>query len=78
MSPNYLSRQEASKYLTQRGVKVAPATLARWFSTTNDGPPVVHFGRKPLYPVEQLNDWLRTRMTAPRTSSSIPRERADA
>lgn len=74
----YLTRSEASEHLTRRGIPLKPATLARWFSTTSSGPPVVHFGRKPLYPLDLLDAWIEDRLSKPRTSSSAPREAAHA
>jgi hypothetical protein len=73
-----LSRREASDLLAALGLRIAPATLAKWFCTRSDGPPVVHFGRFPRYRAGDLRLWARDRLTAPRRSSSEERRSAPA
>jgi hypothetical protein len=65
-----LSRREASDLLAALGVRIAPATLAKWFCTRSDGPPVRHFGRYPRYEAGALRAWAFGRLSAPRRSSS--------
>jgi len=64
-----MSRQEASRFSKAFGCPVAATTLAKLFSI-GGGPEVIHFGRSPRYPVGPYKTWLRSRMTAPRRSSS--------
>jgi hypothetical protein len=44
----YLSRAETAEFLTERGYKTAPATLAK-LAVIGGGPPFISWGRKPLY-----------------------------
>lgn len=68
-----LTREEASAYLASIGVRRRPATLAKLFCTTSDGPPCVHDGRKPYYPKRQLHEWGMRQLSQPRRSSSEKR-----
>ena len=64
-----LTRREASDYLTERGYRVAPTTLAK-YATVGGGPAFESFGRKPLYTEATLQDWIARRTTGPRRSTS--------
>lgn len=68
-----LTRQEASSCLATLGIRRSPATLAKIFCMRSDGPPVVHHGRKPLYPKRMLLSWAEAQITEVRRSSSEPR-----
>lgn len=75
----YLSRTEAAQFLSERGYKTAPATLAKR-AVVGGGPPFVSWGRKPLYQPEALLEWAQRRCTGPRRSTSDrgeERRRAD-
>lgn len=65
----YLSRAEAAEFLSERGYKTAPATLAKR-AVVGGGPPFVSWGRKPLYDPEALLEWAQRRCTGPRRSTS--------
>lgn len=66
-----LDRKQAATFLTvEMGLKTSAATLAKWYSTRSDGPPVEHWGRYPKYRKGRLRRWATERLTAPRTSSS--------
>ena len=65
----YLSRTEAAEFLSERGYKTAPATLAKR-AVVGGGPPFVSWGRKPLYQPETLLEWAQRRCTGPRRSTS--------
>jgi hypothetical protein len=72
-----LDRRQASAFLTDRGYRTAPATLAK-LASIGGGPPFVSFGRKPLYREADLLAWAQSRTTGPRQSTSDPGEgRAD-
>jgi hypothetical protein len=59
-----LSRDEASEYLLGvHGVQVAPATLAK-YATLGGGPRFCKFGRKPLYPRDELDTWAAAKLGA--------------
>lgn len=57
--PPLLSRPEAARYL---GVK--PQTLASWASTKRVSIPYLKVGRRVLYRLADLDDWLNTQSTA--------------
>jgi hypothetical protein len=57
-----LSREELSRALTLRGMPIAAATLAT-MKTRGGGPPVTHWGRKPLYEWQLALDWACSRLT---------------
>lgn len=68
-----LTRKEASRELAAMGIRRAPSTLAKMFSTRSDGPPCLHLGRTAYYPRQRLHDWARSQLTGLRVSSSEPR-----
>src|SRR5437868_8778257 len=65
----YLGRAEAAEFLTERGYKTAPSTLAKK-AVVGGGPPFVSWGRKPLYDPATLLEWAQRRCTGPRRSTS--------
>ena len=68
--PEMVNRNGAPKLLKDElGIELAPQTLAN-MHTKGNGPPVVYFGRKPLYPVHLLFAWARSRMSGLAHSSS--------
>lgn len=66
-----LGRKEAAQFLTDRGYKTAPATLAK-LACIGGGPTFHSFGRKPLYREADLLAWAQARTTGPRRSTSDP------
>jgi hypothetical protein len=66
-----LDRKEAAQFLTSRGYRTAPATLAK-LACIGGGPVFRSFGRKPLYLPADLLGWAEARTTAPRHSTSEP------
>ncbi len=66
-----LSRKEAAEFLTNRGYKTAPATLAK-LASIGGGPVFESFGRKPLYTPPNLLRWAQARSSGPRRSTSDP------
>ena len=69
LAKQHLSRIQASNYLGSRGIPVACQTLAKWAST-GGGPRFVKFGRKPLYTLQSLDEWLATRLSSEMRSTS--------
>ena len=65
-----LDRREASVYLASVGVRRTPKTLAKIYSTRDDGPPCVHHGRRPLYSKRRLHEWGMRQLTIVRASAS--------
>jgi hypothetical protein len=68
-----LTRAEAAVYLSGIGVARTKGTLARLYSTTDDGPPCFHRGRLPCYDKRALHVWAMRQLTLMRRGS---RERA--
>ena len=66
-----LGRKDAAQFLTDRGYKTAPATLAK-LACIGGGPPFESFGRRPLYREEDLLGWAHGRTTGLRRSTSDP------
>ena len=66
-----LDRKEAAEFLTSRGCKTAPATLAK-LACLGGGPVFESFGRRPLYREIDLRAWAQARTTGPRRSTSDP------
>ncbi|MEW5728283.1 MAG: helix-turn-helix domain-containing protein [Pseudomonadota bacterium] len=69
MSERYLTRREASEYLKQKGLPVAPTTLAKYV-TVGGGPIYQSFGRMARYRPSDLDAWVQERLSAPRRNSS--------
>lgn len=72
-----LTRKEASSELLKMGIRRSPSTLAKIFCLREDGPPCTHLGRTPYYPKQQLHEWVRSHLTALRSSSRQPRHQGD-
>jgi hypothetical protein len=64
-----LDRDQTAKALSGEGFKTSPATLATK-ATRGGGPPYQLYGRKPLYRWGDALAWARSRLTAPRRSTS--------
>jgi hypothetical protein len=66
-----LDRRQAAAFLTARGYRIAPATLAK-LACIGGGPIFESFGRKPLYREVDLLAWAKAKTTGPRRSTSDP------
>ena len=66
-----LDRKQAAQFLTDRGYRTAPATLAK-LACVGGGPTFQSFGRKPLYRETDLLAWAEAKTTGPRRSTSDP------
>jgi hypothetical protein len=66
-----LDRQQAAAFLTTRGYRTAPTTLAK-LACIGGGPTFESFGRKPLYREADLLAWAQAKTTGPRRSTSDP------
>lgn len=64
-----LTRAEAAAFLTDRGFRVAYATLNK-YATVGGGPVFESFGRRPLYKPAELLAWVASKTTAPRRNTS--------
>ena len=64
-----LTRAEAAAFLSERGFRVAYATLNK-YATVGGGPVFESFGRRPLYKPTALLAWVAEKTSAPRRSTS--------
>ncbi len=65
----YLDRNEASAYLTGRGLRVSKNTLGKW-ATTGGGPTYQRFGLRAVYTKTDLDTWAEAKLSTPRCSTS--------
>lgn len=68
-----LSRKDAAAYLTERGLIIAPQTLARKFHE-GLGPLCTRLGSRAMYRQSHLNDYFQRQLSAPRISSAEERQ----
>ena len=64
-----LTRAEAATFLSERGFRVAYATLNK-YASVGGGPLYESFGRRPLYRPADLLAWVASRSSGPRRSTS--------
>jgi hypothetical protein len=64
-----LTRAEAATFLSERGFRVAYATLNK-YATVGGGPLFESFGRRPLYKPSDLLTWVAERSSGPKRSTS--------
>ena len=64
-----LTRAEAAAFLTDLGIRIKPATLARLWSTNGGGPPCRHIRAKPYYPRDLLKAWADEQISEVRTGA---------
>jgi hypothetical protein len=69
MEKDFLSREEAAQYLTERGLKTAKGTLQKWV-TTGGGPAYRRFGKRTVYTTADIDAWAERKLSAPRLSST--------
>jgi hypothetical protein len=70
MPKQYLSRVNASRYLQEHGLRVAPSTLAK-LAVVGGGPPFVKFMSRALYEPRDLDEWAASRVSSKRNSTSL-------
>lgn len=68
-----MTRKQAARYLTERGLQTAPQTLARKFCE-GTGPLCTGLNRRAMYYRKHLDEWFNEQLAAPRLSSSAPRQ----
>jgi hypothetical protein len=64
-----LTRIEAAAFLSERGFRVAYATMNK-YATVGGGPTFEYFGRRPLYKPTDLLAWVATKTSGPRRHTS--------
>jgi hypothetical protein len=67
--------RQAAAFLTDRGFRIAPATLNK-LRCVGGGPAFEKFGRRPLYSETSLLAWVQARTTGPLRSSSDAKKTA--
>lgn len=65
----YLTRVEAIRYLSDRGIPIAKNTLST-LATRGGGPIYRRFGRQVVYLPSELDSWVAEKLSAPRRSTS--------
>jgi hypothetical protein len=66
VSTKFLSRADAAKYLTDRGLKISKQSLARIAATEVNGPVYRMFGARAVYLTSDLDAWVEARLSRPR------------
>ena len=61
MEAQYLNRREASQYLSNIGLRIAPATLGK-LASIGGGPQYHRFGRDAVYTASDLETWANQRL----------------
>lgn len=70
MTEKFLTRVEASEYLTEvRGLPTAKGTLQK-LATVGGGPPYQRFGNRVVYLPNNLDQWANQKLSDPRRSTS--------
>ena len=69
MDKAYLSRREAAEFCTAQGLSVATATLAK-YATLGGGPEYQTFGRFPRYTEAKLREWIESKLSGFKRSTS--------
>jgi hypothetical protein len=67
--PRYLDQEQASKYLEEKGLTIAPKTLGK-LRVIGGGPAYRKFGRKPIYAHIDLDEWANAKVGPLRHSTS--------
>lgn len=67
----YLSRREAAEFINGMGLRISPATLAK-YASIGGGPEMRTFGRRVFYEPSRLLDWVASRLSRGRASTSTP------
>ena len=73
----YLDQDQASEYLAEKGLKIAPKTFGK-LRVIGGGPRYRKFGRKPLYAPLDLDEWVEKKLSEPLRSTSEANDRAIA
>jgi hypothetical protein len=69
LSERYFRRHEAAEYLSNMGLPIAPATLAK-YAVIGGGPSFQRWSRFPVYAESALQAWVKERLGVPARSTS--------
>lgn len=72
MSSTWLRTEQAAVYLTERGLRRSPKTLAKE-RVIGGGPEFSYMGHTPVYRPEKLDEHINVRLTGPCKTTSDPR-----
>lgn len=64
-----LTRKEAAEYIRRLGPPISHRTLAK-YASIGGGPEMRHFGRRVLYEPAKLSEWVESRLSESRRSTS--------
>ena len=70
----WLRTEQAAVYLTERGLKRSPKTLAKE-RVIGGGPEFSYMGHTPVYAPEKLDEHIKDRLIGPCKTTSDPRRR---
>lgn len=68
-----LRRAEAAEYVSKHYFPCAAKTLAKIACVSSEGPPFCYAGRFPLYPLSELDNWARAKLSGLVRSTSQAR-----
>lgn len=68
-----LRRAEAATYVSEHYFPCAAKTLAKLACVNSEGPPFCYAGRFPLYPLSELDNWARSKLSGLVRSTSQAR-----
>lgn len=71
MEKEYLNRREAAAYVRAKGLPCAPSTLSK-LATIGGGPKFRKFSRNVVYVATDLDAWIESRLSGPKTSTCDP------
>ena len=71
MDTQYLNRKEAAGYVRAKGLPCMPSTLGK-LATLGGGPLMRKFGRSVVYTATDLDAWVASRMSPPKSSTCDP------
>ncbi len=64
-----LTREEAAEFIRRLGIPMSHRTLAK-YASVGGGPEMRRFGRRVLYEPAKLSDWVESRLSESRRSTS--------
>lgn len=68
----YLTRGQAAEYCIKQGLPVSPKTLAK-YACVGGGPKFRKFGTmRVIYKIEDLDEWIKRRLSKTFSSTGIP------
>ncbi len=72
MTPKYLNSREAASYVQGQGLPCTANTLKK-LRSVGGGPEFLSWNTRIVYVCEALDDWIETRLSAPRRNTADAR-----